>query len=689
MAKRIVCAVAALAFLFIQAAMPSAAEGAGREGTDNFAGYTAVEITTAPTCTETGTGVRHLPSGDEEFTVASLGHDWGPCDVVESSSSSVTYTRTCSRCGATETATDDEVEVTNYSCNIRQVLPEAVRKDGIISAGEYDRVYIPEQEIVLANKGPLSDEANRLRAEQIKNSAKFYISYDPVNGLNMAAEYDSPAILQNYDPADYYGYTAPTDSDPEWYYDSDGKWIGPQDSFISQTAFAFDGYDMNDKVIYYVIGRSTETGEYLRGHWYGRSEYGTQYGYDPDYRPSDDEMIISYDGDHVVMEWSIPLEVLIGTSDISGIDGMKYGINFTLTQGTETHEDSYSGTVAIKLGSRGAFENKGARPVRKAKKFTDPVNGKLNEAKINGNLPIVCTFVNDGTYVAAETEPVGPGCTASVSLKDSFDLNIYVNNVTAEMIAAGYGVEYSTDGGATFTPASFDAEHSVGDGKYAFTAASFSANQLTRKAIFRILDGEGGEVRRISYSIKDYCDYQLANSSDANLKALCSALMAYGYYAQLRFPEGASDAIDPEGCVDGIAAVGSFNADLGGFASSAVLAAPVTRATASLALESRTKLNFYLTGVADADGATVTVGGAPWSDFEIIPVSSSKCRVKICGVSTVDLTEQVTLTYGGTVISYSPMAYVKRAIDNETADSEVSRALYLFVKAARDYFFGE
>ena len=83
------------------------------------------------------------------------------------------------------------------------------------------------------------------------------------------------------------------------------------------------------------------------------------------------------------------------------------------------------------------------------------------------------------------------------------------------------------------------------------------------------------------------------------------------------------------------------------------------------------------------------MGGAPWSDFEIIPVSSSKCRVKICGIRTVDLTEPVVLTYGGTVISYSPMAYVKYAVDRETADSEVSRALYLFVKAARDYFFGE
>ena len=83
------------------------------------------------------------------------------------------------------------------------------------------------------------------------------------------------------------------------------------------------------------------------------------------------------------------------------------------------------------------------------------------------------------------------------------------------------------------------------------------------------------------------------------------------------------------------------------------------------------------------------MGGVPWADFEIDPVSSSKCRVKICGVSTVDLTEQVTLTYGNTVVSYSPMAYVKYAVDHKTEDSGVCRALYLFGKAARDYFFGE
>ncbi|MBQ6263038.1 MAG: hypothetical protein IJK58_05935, partial [Clostridia bacterium] len=117
MAKKIICAITALIFITSMLVFPTSA---------------GVTVQTAPTCTEPGVSIRD----GQTINVAPLGHDWGPCSAT-SFTEEVTYTRTCARCGATETVTDSEPEVTNYAFGLRQALPEAVEKDGVISPGEY------------------------------------------------------------------------------------------------------------------------------------------------------------------------------------------------------------------------------------------------------------------------------------------------------------------------------------------------------------------------------------------------------------------------------------------------------------------------------------------------------------------------------------------------------------------------
>ncbi|MBQ6263013.1 MAG: hypothetical protein IJK58_05810, partial [Clostridia bacterium] len=307
-----------------------------------------------------------------------------------------------------------------------------------------------------------------------------------------------------------------------------------------------------------------------------------------------------------------------------------------------------------------------------------------------------CSRCGD-SYTDNETEPLAQNvvCSGSLVLSDSIDIRIYVNNVTADMVANGCYVKYSDDGGETFTTGAFNNASSVSDCKYVFTVASFAANELTKPAIFKVCDASGGEIQSITYCVKDYCDAVLDDpASDAKLKTVCSALVAYGYYAQQRFRDTASDAIDISGYGEygeAVAAVGSFNADLSGFKASTTYVAPVTKASVSLSLESRTVLKFYLKGVSSAEGVSATVGGEPWANVtyaEGKPYADGtpRCCVSINGLNTVDLTEQIVLTYNGTVISYSPMTYVKTAVKNGTADSDVCKALYLFVDAAREYF---
>ncbi|MBQ6677314.1 MAG: hypothetical protein IJM71_04630 [Clostridia bacterium] len=290
-----------------------------------------------------------------------------------------------------------------------------------------------------------------------------------------------------------------------------------------------------------------------------------------------------------------------------------------------------------------------------------------------------------------ETPEGAPSCTASLNLNDNVDIKVYVSGVTSSMITGGYYVEYSTDGGVTYSDGFFDEEHLVKDDKYGFTVASFSANQLTKEVLFRVCDGTGKEITDLTYSVKEYCDYQLENASDEGLKTLCGALMAYGFFAQLRFPDSASELINSADYFSSIASALSVTSDdLSGFASSASCVAPVTKAGASLSLESRTKLNFYLTGVDSASGLTLLVGGNIWSDYKVDSVSTMngdlKCCIRVNGLNTVDLTKQIVLICGSTFINYSPMSYVKYAIANNTAESNVCKALYRYVMAAKAYF---
>ncbi|MBQ6262483.1 MAG: hypothetical protein IJK58_03115 [Clostridia bacterium] len=285
----------------------------------------------------------------------------------------------------------------------------------------------------------------------------------------------------------------------------------------------------------------------------------------------------------------------------------------------------------------------------------------------------------------------GPTCTASLSLNENVDIKIYVDGVTSEMTSGGYYVEYSTDGWENYSEAAFDEEHLDESGKYVFMVASFSANQFTKEVLFRICDGDKKEVKNLSSSVKEYCDYQRENSSDERLKTLCGALMAYGFFAQLRFPGTASELIgvsDYAIAISNVAAVSSR--DLPAYTASAYCSAPVTGASASLSLESETKLNFYLKGVDSIDGITLLVGGLPWSDYKIssieTPNGDSKCCIRINGLNTVDLTKSVMLIYRGTVVNYSPVAYMDYAIKNNTYEINVCKALFLYVKAAQDYF---
>ena len=274
---------------------------------------------------------------------------------------------------------------------------------------------------------------------------------------------------------------------------------------------------------------------------------------------------------------------------------------------------------------------------------------------------------------------------ASLCLKDSTDLNVYVNNVTAEMVSGGYYVEYGLDGEDRVHVAFGDAEE-VSEGKYKFSVASFNANQLAMCAHFGVYDATGSELKYLEYSVKDYCDSVIADPEQPEgLKNVCGAMMAYGYYAQERFPEGAGPAIDPEPYSDAIDAVEDLSAEaMGEYHSYVSYDTQVTGIGASLALKSKTELSFFVKGVSELTGVSVLVGDEIWDNYEVV-TSPTKCRVIVKGLRPVDLTSTVCLVCGEANVEYVPMACAKALVANGSDYADVCLALYLYAMAAIDY----
>ena len=294
------------------------------------------------------------------------------------------------------------------------------------------------------------------------------------------------------------------------------------------------------------------------------------------------------------------------------------------------------------------------------------------------------------SYVDSYTGPLA-SISASLTLTDCFDIKIYIDNVTADMISDGYYVEFACEG-EEYTRAYFDADHLVTDGKYSFVVASLSANMLAVPVNFRVCDAEGTAVKEFDYSVKEYCDYQIANSDKEKLVDLCRALMAYGYYAVERFG-GIEFSAEPYS--DAVSAVEALTRDdIGVYESSAEYVSPVTGIGASLALKSKTELSLFIKGVSELSDYTLTLGGSDWTDREVVE-SAKRCRIIVKGLRPVDLESQIEWTdIDGNHVSYSPMAYVKYVVthtaeNSEDSDLNVCKALYLYAEAAIDYFTPE
>lgn len=200
----------------------------------------------------------------------------------------------------------------NGGCEIETKIykadPSAVVKDGVISEGEYREIEINRDPNTTDCLFTYESAVLEPNCEEMLQKSHFYLSWDEVHGLNIAAVayiIEEPENLCTCPDSTYYG------GDYDW----------PGDEFLFQFGMMFrvtsgdnnDGAHGIGEIINRGISVNTETGEQLIGH-YGTHGYVSSY---LDLKPGED-FFVKVDGHYVTYEMSYPIDAVVKAQFLSG-----------------------------------------------------------------------------------------------------------------------------------------------------------------------------------------------------------------------------------------------------------------------------------------------------------------------------------------------------------------------------------
>ena len=182
----------------------------------------------------------------------------------------------------------------NEVITVKHADPADVKKDGVIGDGEYERYY-PDLDAEEDMTSPLFIVA--FGTDSLEHvmymfpTMEYYFSWDEEHGFNFAIRnkpYEIKQVLTTLE----------------------GE--SPQDDFCRGLAYIinFDTENEEHPILYYALGKRTDTNEYLEGYYVnpnGPTQLGAKNTYNPE--PGRD-YIISYDygTGYSMIEWSVPFD---------------------------------------------------------------------------------------------------------------------------------------------------------------------------------------------------------------------------------------------------------------------------------------------------------------------------------------------------------------------------------------------
>ena len=224
-----------------------------------------------------------------------------------------------------------------------------------------------------------------------------------------------------------------------------------------------------------------------------------------------------------------------------------------------------------------------------------------------------------------------------------------------------------------------------GDKTYYVFKCQVAAKEMTSDIKAQIIDGDRkGMV--YTYSVKDYADYLLAHTDEradlAKAAPLVKALLNYGTYTQIYFDKNPGKLAN-EALAEADKVLGEISIDVADYDVSK-LPAGVTFAGASLSLKSETTLSLYFKSDDDLEFSC--------GDYFVQDVPNGEYQVaRIRGIKATDIGDVFSLNVSGATVKYSPLNYIKNALDGGTDDVKLQnavKALYLYWDAANMYFEG-
>ena len=233
------------------------------------------------------------------------------------------------------------------NCSTTAIVKKAdssvVIKDGKIGDGEYTEIEINRDpdtsDLMISWDGPSENFDN---AQAFIQNVHFYMSWDEVHGLNVAAR--TQLLETPVNPCTNGG-------DPGFQEDI------PGDQFLFQFGMMFrTAWENSSDTVYRGISINTETGELLYG-W-----YRDQDGYTGSLnQTAGTDYTVSVDGNWVTYEISFPLSTILPAGSISGsspTDGSQFPFDVSVTGGSQGEYHEGCSTYAVSIGDGGYLTSK-------------------------------------------------------------------------------------------------------------------------------------------------------------------------------------------------------------------------------------------------------------------------------------------------------------------------------------------
>ena len=277
----------------------------------------------------------------------------------------------------------------------------------------------------------------------------------------------------------------------------------------------------------------------------------------------------------------------------------------------------------------------------------------------------------------------------SISLEGDIGVNFYMELsdavVNSETAYVHFTIPKNGEPDTQVIKVSEAREVKSGDKTYYVFKCQVAAKEMTSEIKAQIIDGEKqGTV--FTYSVKEYADYLLTHTDEredlAKAAPLVKALLNYGAYTQIYFDKNPEKLANVD-LTEEEKALGEVSITVADYDVSD-LPAGVTFAGASLSLKSETTLSLYFKSDDDLEFSC--------GDYFVQDVPNGEYQVaRIRGIKATDIGDMLTLKVNGNAVTYSPLNYIKKALNGGTDDVNLQnavKALYLYWDAANMHFEG-